>query len=378
MKGLHASRWVPSKKIVKTDLFREIPIYQRLYSTPFLVIYGIWLVGWIKLCRMEAVPSWLIHKEFYLIPLFLIISTQFILFMSRFWSVSADSWLSYRKVTSLKDAQKMLVCPNEQSGKASLCTLKYQDSVAYFIFQQRKFVYDQNKNIFVKLKYPESEHLKMYKDSNGISANAAQSLCAYYERNEFNIPIPTFAELWKEHAVAPFFVFQIFCVGLWLLDDYWYYSLFTLLMLCVFESTVVYQRLRNIKDFQTMSVPVMELQVKRGGKWFKIASSELLPGDLCLLSFDPEKEMSVPCDLLLLSGSVIVNEAMLSGESTPLLKENIFEVGDDDRSLDLKSEHRNNILFGGTKIMQITSSENESKYDPRTFYYSYISSHCRK
>ena len=64
--------------------------------------------------------------------------------------------------------------------------------------------------------------------------------------NQMNIPIPTFIDLYKEHIVAPFFVFQLFCTLLWLLDEYWYYSLFNLFMLFFFEGTVVVQRQQNM------------------------------------------------------------------------------------------------------------------------------------
>lgn len=173
-----------------------------------------------------------------------------------------------------------------------------------------------------------------------------------YGDNTFDIPVPTFTELWKEHAVAPFFVFQMFCVGLWLLDDYWYYSLFTLVMLIGFESTVVWQRQRTLNEFRGMSIQPYEIWVYREEKWERITSDKLLPGDLVSVGRTKE-DSGVACDMLLVEGTAIVNEAMLSGESTPLLKDSV-QLRPGDSSIDPEGLDKNAFLYGGTKVLQVT------------------------
>lgn len=96
---------------------------------------------------------------------------------------------------------------------------------------------------FRRLPYPADSNpsLKEFQSSRGLNEKETANALGTFGPNAFDIPLPRFVDLFIEHAVAPFFVFQVFCVGLWMLDDYWYYSLFTLFMLVVFECTVVFQ-----------------------------------------------------------------------------------------------------------------------------------------
>ncbi len=218
-------------------------------------------------------------------------------------------------------------------------------------------MYDYESNSFAPLSYKIDTEprptIGTFQISHGLTSEAEiERIQQHYGDNTFDIPVPTFSELWKEHAVAPFFVFQMFCVGLWLLDDYWYYSLFTLFMLVGFESTVVWQRQRTLNEFRGMSIQPYDIWVYRQNNWEQITSDKLLPGDLVSVGRTKE-DSGVACDMLLVEGTAIVNEAMLSGESTPLLKDSV-QLRPSDAPIDPEGLDKNAFLYGGTKVLQVT------------------------
>ncbi len=214
---------------------------------------------------------------------------------------------------------------------------------------------------FLACDYPADQQkpLSYFKSARGFkSESQVLDLKQKYGKNTFDIPVPTFQELFQEHMVAPFFVFQLFCVALWFLDEMWYYSLFTLVMLFVFESTVVMQRLKTLQEFRTMSTKPYPIYVFRENQWKQIQTDDLIPGDICSI-VRSEEESPVSCDILLLEGTCIANEAMLSGESTPQLKEPIADLEDTDNFVE--DNLKLSILYGGTKIIQTHASpDNET------------------
>jgi cation-transporting ATPase 13A1 len=276
-----------------------------------------------------------------------------------------------------------------------------------------------------------------------------------YGFNSLTVPIPGFITLFIENAMSPFFVFQIACILLWCLDEYWYYSLFTLVMVVILECTVVYKRQSHLTQMlgEKPSLPFVHVyrrfetasHTSRGfssvieqdpitrqdiGGWILTPTKQLVPGDIVAVpvyndssqinhvfgnpnaegiiadgnTANPATNSSVdfldrstrptlfstdiPCDMLLLSGSCVCDESMLSGESVPQVKEDVLSLqtssnkddespifdkknkGVDDsdelqQQLDEKS-HRRYQLYSGTKLIGIQRNYQHAFFSNKT------------
>jgi cation-transporting ATPase 13A3/4/5 len=109
----------------------------------------------------------------------------------------------------------------------------------------------------------------------------------------------------------------------------------------------VFLRLKAEKRIQEMAEHVTDVTVLRDGQWIPASSADLIPGDV----FEVEENTLVPCDAVILEGTVVVNESSLTGEAMPIRK---FAIANDDNVYEMNGSGKVNTLFAGTSVSQTT------------------------
>ena len=186
----------------------------------------------------------------------------------------------------------------------------YQDSE---FFQYNDLIYEDVKQSPANLQ----------KYMSGISNNLATRLEQTLKRNVIEVPLIPLVTLFFSEIFTPFTVFQIFSFLVWFNNDYAGYATVILVLTAVSICLTVYETRNQNKRIRDMSFYDQPVQVRRTHKnsisseILKVSSCDLQIGDLVLIS--PSEQ--VPADLLLLEGKCIVDESMITGESTPCLKQ---------------------------------------------------------
>lgn len=343
---------VQDEDVLSMTICRPRPMISRPYILPFIFLYSI--IGGVYYFTDllgTAYPGFLAS----IIAGFTAI-IHGMCFLGTKWSVYYRFRTEFIEMplSDIAHATHIYVVPHVNHGTSSINPLDHKRTSKgpeiNFEFQKVRYIWDSDKRVFNRIEYPSELPLPRYFEGKGYTTEVdIQSAREKYGPNSFKVPLPTFWELYAEHAVAPFFVFQVFCVGLWCLDEYPQYAIFTLVMLLVLEALTVVSRIKSLESLRkTVDKPPHDVLAYRKGRWQQTKSDALLPGDIVsVVACD-----TCPCDAVLLTGSCVVNESMLTGESTPHLKEAIENDPHNAELLSPEGKHKGNIVYAGTQIIQ--------------------------
>ncbi|KAH8861205.1 Manganese-transporting ATPase 13A1 [Schistosoma japonicum] len=345
--------------IASVELYNLRPTLFHGYILPFVLMYSFWIGYWTNVLGFQE------HMELGLIVIATIGFVQIITCLCCHWFVGFKCLMTCKKQSSVAVSEYVKVVPTPNTGYPMIVRIEKQKSslqnVTYsFNFQRLKYTFrTDEKDSYHPVEFPVDWSVKTYLGWRGHETidQQIEAQCKY-GINELHLDVPSFAELFKERATAPFFVFQVFSVGLWCLDEYWVYPLIALGMLCLFEASLVQQQLKNLSEIRSMSEKPYNIHVYRQKKWTRVKTDQLVAGDIVSISENDQK-FCIPADLLLLRGTCIVDESMLTGESVPVSKDSC-EILKADEQFTFDDGHKTHILFGGTKVVQFTPPSKSS------------------
>ncbi|KOB71964.1 putative cation-transporting ATPase [Operophtera brumata] len=170
-----------------------------------------------------------------------------------------------------------------------------------------------------------------------------------YGLNEIKVPVQSIMTLILLEVFNPFYVFQVFTIGVWLAEPYYYYCVAVVLMSTFGVATSVIQTKKNQTNLRATVEAHDTVELWDGRT---VDSRSVAPGDIVVL---PPRGCTLHFDAALLTGSAVLNESMLTGESVPVTKTALLRV---DKPFDMK-EHAASILFCGTRVIQTRYYNNE-------------------
>ncbi|OQS53888.1 PDR2 [Ecytonucleospora hepatopenaei] len=311
--------------IKKLQFFRKSDVYVHLYLIPmYLLPFSMRFSLW---------------YEFSILG----ISVSLLLYLSTFWSVKSHVIQCFGKITHddvVNNNDKAFILFGRK-----ICQVQKEKDVLFFIFENKKFLILNKCTIERVFPSWESYTIGELKNQRFVQKHKSN-----FMPNVLHFPAKTFLSLYKEQITAPLFCFSIFSSVLTLFDDYVYNSLLSIGIGFAVEAMMTLTRLATLKMFQTYKIETSDILIEKERDLKRYTSDSLKPGDIVVFKNTSEFSfIKLNADFLILNGNAVVNEAMLSGESVPLLKQEV-EISKKLFSFERFKKH---ILFSGTELLKI-------------------------
>ena len=205
---------------------------------------------------------------------FLLALATALFFLGCHWSVPFRALMYFHPTSSIREGTLLQVTPPRHRGKAAIVPVRVSSrGLLHFEYQRQVYevrVDDPPRGTVGAVRpllCPTAEPLRTYSAAEGLSSRDVDLASELHGKNSFAIPLPTFGDLYKEQLSSPIAIFQLFCCVLWMLDEYWKYTLFTLFMILCFEGTTAFSRQKNMQTLRGMSNKAFALLVYRDGAW---------------------------------------------------------------------------------------------------------------
>ena len=243
-------------------------------------------------------------------------------------------------------------CIVTEHGDVELVQVKTYEKegakMKFIVYRCCRLCFDSKLGIFVQNSTsPQVALQEELSVEQGLNKAIVAERLLKFGENIIKVNHKSFPFLFLDEVTRPFIIFQLCACFVWATQGQTPYSAVIFVLMWFNIITSLLRQLATCKRLDEISKHICDVFVFREGEWSMISCLDLVPGDIVEID---NSSAVLACDILLLNGEVIVDESMLTGESVPVVKNQLKDISINDLDpYDLPKKH---ILFCGTRVIQ--------------------------
>ncbi|KAI9321607.1 hypothetical protein BX666DRAFT_1903933 [Dichotomocladium elegans] len=257
-----------------------------------------------------------------------------------------------RLIAKLRQIERRLTKRFRMDVLVETQKIKYTvNKLRFFEYQCMRYVFNTEKHKFEPYEFDlGSTNRRLLEYNTGLTTKEAAERQDLLGANLINVYVPSIPVAIAQEFASFIYLYQIMCMWVWYYFGYYKMGVVQTCIILVAALVRVVLRLRAEHRVKAMAEYVDKICVLRDGVWKEdVSTGDLVPGDV----FEVRENTQLPCDAVILSGTVVVNESSLTGEAMPIRK---IAINNDDSEYDMMGSSKNNTLFAGTLVAQTTPS----------------------
>ncbi|CAD8054516.1 unnamed protein product [Paramecium sonneborni] len=222
----------------------------------------------------------------------------------------------------------------------------------YFKYRHIEYYFEENKFHPLDTGYVDKDFL--LKNVNPLSERQVFELNKTFGNCEVIVPIPSITSFFQNELTSPLYFTQYTSLTVFMLEGFYQLAILQPII-ALLTSLINYLILRRAmqqlkkKAENHQQITVFRQNISGKEECITVNSIELVPGDIVQIFCN----QILPCDCLILTGDVLVDEQSLTGESIPVQKEQIKQ---DFLSNFNYQTYKKSILFDGTKVLDVKNT----------------------
>jgi cation-transporting P-type ATPase 13A3/4/5 len=189
----------------------------------------------------------------------------------------------------------------------------------FFIHDATRYLYNQASCAYV---IPNDDvigktYADFHKQKSGLSDKKVSNFLSLFGINKIPFERRSVGNIAADEVFTYFYFYQFIMYIVWFWSSYLFVAAVEASVVVAGAVASIYIQYNNEKTLSVLTEYETTVKVKRNSIAASVTSHNLVPGDIVIIK---ETDWVLPCDMVLLEGSCVLNESGLTGESMPVQK----------------------------------------------------------